>query len=303
MLEHMILHFLRTHFPVQKVEEHIENNTNTLVKMREPPCPIVAVPIPQGTVRGHRLQFQYNGVILGLEVPKTYNEPGQSLRVELPWDSLLSNKNYNGKDRGIKDFDHVAKRWRLQLVPINPTQSPQEIAKIKKILEKAREELCVKAKSLNLPQSALDTMISSLGGKAKVAEMTGRRRRVCDGNVEIRGGNLTNKDSDEINLAERRRFMNGDKLVAIISDAASTGISLHADRGCLNQRRRVHITLELAWSAEKAIQQLGRSHRSNASSAPSYELVVSDLAGETRFVSAVARRLESLGAITRGDRR
>ena len=62
MLEHMILHFLRNHFPVRKLEEDDEDDN--VEKMKQPPSPIVAVPIPQGTVRGQRIQFQYNNVIL-----------------------------------------------------------------------------------------------------------------------------------------------------------------------------------------------------------------------------------------------
>ena len=166
-------------------------------------------------------------------------------------------------------------------------------------------------KELQLPPNPLDELIDQLGGPQMVAEMSGRSHRSCrdrrtgEVRLEPRTG-PTGKDADSVNVAEQRAFQKGQKQFAIITEAASAGISLHSDRreqraGSSPLPRRM-ICLELPWAADKAVQQLGRVHRSNQVTPPSFTCVVTDLAGEARFVSAVTRRLRNLGAMTRGDR-
>jgi hypothetical protein len=145
---------------------------------------------------------------------------------------------------------------------------------------------------------ALDGIIEHYGAQA-VAEVTGRTKRLI---TRADGTQQVERRSPQSNLAESAAFMRGDKRILIFSDAGGTGRSYHASLDVANQRQRVHFLLEPGWRADRAIQGLGRTHRTHQACAPLFRPVTTDCKGELRFTSTIARRLDSLGALTRGQR-
>lgn len=172
----------------------------------------------------------------------------------------------------------------------NPVFCPRAIA--------ARDALIEQLCALPPIATALDAIIEHFGTEA-VAEVTGRTRRLVLGRD---GQQRLERRSPSANVAEAQSFMEGTKRILIFSDAGGTGRSYHADLGCRNQQRRVHFLLEPGWRADNAIQGLGRTNRTNQASAPLFRPVTTDVKGERRFISTIARRLDALGALTRGQR-
>ena len=175
----------------------------------------------------------------------------------------------------------------------NPVLCQEAVAK--------RDALIQRLGSLPPVQSALDQIIHRFGHDA-VAEITGRSRRVLK-IVDARGERLALRSRPaSANLAETAAFMDGTKHILVFSMAGGIGRSYHADLGCSNTERRIHYLLEPGWRADQAIQGLGRTHRTHQASAPQFRPVATDVKGERRFIATIARRLDSLGAITRGQR-
>ena len=175
----------------------------------------------------------------------------------------------------------------------NPVLCQEAVAK--------RDALIQRLGSLPPVQSALDQIVHRFGHDA-VAEVTGRSRRVLR-ITDAKGERLALRSRPaSANLAETAAFMDGTKHILVFSMAGGTGRSYHADLGCPNTERRIHYLLEPGWRADQAIQGLGRTHRTHQASAPLFRPVATDVKGERRFIATIARRLDSLGAITRGQR-
>jgi len=165
-----------------------------------------------------------------------------------------------------------------------------------------RDRLIERLASLPPVQGALDQIVQRFGTDM-VAEVTGRSRRI----VRKRGDDGADRLAIEnrpagSNLAETQAFMDDDKRILVFSDAGGTGRSYHADLGAKNRRLRVHYLLEAGWKADTAIQGLGRTNRTHQAQPPLFRPITTDVRGEKRFTSTIARRLDTLGAITRGQR-
>tara|TARA_B100000945_G_scaffold268368_1_gene228832 strand:- start:300 stop:3002 length:2703 start_codon:yes stop_codon:yes gene_type:complete len=144
----------------------------------------------------------------------------------------------------------------------------------------------------NMPINPIDEIIDAFGYE-NVAELTGRKTTYKKNSKGI--FEYYSKDSLE---NEAEKFQKGEKNIAILSRAGGIGISLQDITG----KRRTHIILEMPWSAEDFMQQIGRTHRSNSLTSPYYILLSTNIPSEMRFASAIVNKLSSMGALVRGDR-
>lgn len=160
-----------------------------------------------------------------------------------------------------------------------------------------RDRLIEKLASLAPVPGALDQIVQRFGTD-RVAEVTGRSRRIIRKHDRL----MVENRAGSANLAETAAFMDDLKRILVFSDAGGTGRSYHAELSARNRRLRVHYLLEPGWKADAAIQGLGRTNRTNQAQPPLFRPIATDVKAEKRFLSTIARRLDTLGAITRGQR-
>lgn len=164
-----------------------------------------------------------------------------------------------------------------------------------------REKLLDELGSIRKIDGPLDMILNHFGPDA-VAEITGRTTRVVWREVDGTTKRVKENRSKRHSEAEENDFMSGKKRILVFSEAGGTGRSFHADLSKKNQQHRIHYLVQAGWKADAAIQGLGRSHRTNEASQPHYVLCSTDVPAQVRFTSTIARRLDQLGALTRGQR-
>jgi predicted RNA methylase len=176
-----------------------------------------------------------------------------------------------------------------------PVESREAVAR--------RDALIARLASLPPVPGALDQIVQHFGADM-IAEVTGRSRRIVrkPGSAGRSDRLVVETRAASANLAEAQAFMDDHKRILVFSDAGGTGRSYHAELSARNTRLRVHYLLEPGWKADTAIQGLGRTHRTNQKQPPLFRPVATNVKAEKRFLSTIARRLDTLGAITRGQR-
>ncbi len=164
-----------------------------------------------------------------------------------------------------------------------------------------RTRLMLDIGAVSVPHGVLDQIVAHFGPDA-VAEVTGRSRRFTQREVDGIEQTVEERRTRRTCNAEADEFMAGKRRVLVFSQAGGTGRSYHADLDAGNQQRRVLYCVEPGWSSARCVQGMGRVHRANQACAPELVLVTTNLKAQRRFLSTIARRLDQLGALTKGQR-
>ena len=297
--------------------------------------------------------------VIGTGEARTKDQVGKALKHNLTLDDLdfspkqilMSVVEKAFPTKRFIEIDDPMNPGKVKLVPLKDKDGRNvESLEATRMRDALLQELQEK---ITLPDNPLDQIVNYFG-VGNVAEITGRDKRIIIDPETGRRQYIKRARSgvamDKASQDEMIAFQSGRKRIAIISQSASTGISLHSEIKpllanyvhqnkltktssdeildiwnaeknphkvikALNEKsinnfgrdkpevfRRVHITLETSWSADVQMQTFGRTHRSNALFPPEYRLMSTNLGGEKRFLSTIAKRLGSLGAITKGDR-
>lgn len=172
----------------------------------------------------------------------------------------------------------------------DPVEDPQAAA--------IRDQLIASVQSEIVPEGPLEQLLRAFGPET-LAEVTGRSRRLVP---NAQGGQTIELRTQADVIADAKAFMDDEKRLLVFSQAGGTGATYSAQRTRRNQRLRRHYVLQAGWRADIATQGMGRTHRSDQAQPPEYILVGNDLWASQRMVSAVAKGMRDLGALTRGLR-
>lgn len=167
----------------------------------------------------------------------------------------------------------------------------------------ARGQLIDTIEKLHLPEGVLEHLRARYGDR--LAEVHGAhqilvRERQLDGTFKkvIRSRNPASANPRAI-----QAFLDNEKDLIVFTDrSAGVGVSMEAALKYRNSRLRSHIVFELPWRAEDAVQGMGRTHRTGQIAPPEYIFPRTNIPAQRRILSTLARRVASMGALTRGNR-
>lgn len=274
----------------------------------------------------------FNQVLIAMQMPLVISEAKKDLALGRSIVMQLVNTNEATQERGInkiqeeegdlEDIDLTPKDMMLQFLDKSfPVQQHEEYVddngnvKSRPVVDSEgnvvisaealamKDDLFSRVQNLKVPEGPIEQILNAFGSE-NVAEITGRGRRIVEKVNEETGRKerVIEMRSDLAKSVDADSFMDGLKRILIFSDAGGTGRSYHADNKAKNKQQRVHYLVQAGWKATSAVQGLGRTHRTDQASAPIYKLFTTNLKGQMRFISSIAKRLDQLGALTKGQR-